>query len=307
MSKVKSVIVRELHKPARKNFLRLRTIVKGLDDMWQADLAEFQAFSKENNGYKYILVVVDSFSKFLWLRPIKSKSGSDVTDAMQNVLNDGRIPKHLCTDMGKEFYNSHFGALMMKHGINHYSTFSVKKAAMAERVIRTIKDRMYKMFSLQGSYKWVRQLPEIESDYNSRKHRTIGMAPKDVTKSKEKYLLSTVFAHPKVQSKAMFKMGDVVRISKYKTVFAKGYLPNWTTELFKIRLIKHGTPVTYMLEDTRGNPIQGRFYEEELQRARYEDAYLVEKVLKKRGDKVLVRWLGFDSSHDSWINKTNVL
>ena len=119
--------------------------------------------------------------------------------------------------------------------------------------------------------------------------------------------MSTVFADPKLKSNAIFKMGDVVRISKYKTIFSKGYLPNWTTELFKIRLVKQGTPVTYLLEDTRGNPIQGRFYEQELQLARYKDAYLVEKVLKKRGDKVLVRWLGFDSSHDSWINKTNVM
>ena len=122
--------MQELHKPARKNFLQLKTVVKGLDGLWQADLAEFQACAKENNGYKFILVVVDSLSKFLWLRPIKSKSGPDITDAMCSILNEGRVPKHLCTDMGKEFYNSQFGALMKKHGINHYSTYSIKKAAI---------------------------------------------------------------------------------------------------------------------------------------------------------------------------------
>ena len=94
------------------------------------------------------------------------------------------------------------------------------------------------MFSLQGTYQWVNQLPTVAETYNSRKHRTIGMAPKDVTKSKEKYLLDNVFTAPKIKSRADFKVGDVVRISKYKTVFEKGYLPNWSTELFRVTTIK---------------------------------------------------------------------
>ena len=307
MSNVKKTIVMELHGPARRRYPRSRTIIKGIDDLWQADLADLQAFARDNGGYKYILVVIDCFSKYLWLRAVKDKSGPNVSHAMEDVMMEGRVPKNLCTDAGKEFYNSSFTKLMKRYTINHYSTYSIMKASMAERVIRTVKDQMYKMFSLQGSYKYIKQLPSIAQAYNTRPHRTIGMPPKDVTKSNEEDILSNVYANIKIQSKSLFKEGDMVRISKHKTIFAKGYLPNWTTELFRIRMVKQGEPVTYLLEDTLGAPILGRFYAEELQKAKYKNAYLVEKVLKRKGNKVLVIWLGFDHTHDSWINKSNVL
>ena len=307
MSRVKNTIINELHRPARRRFPRSRTIIKGLDDLWQADLAEFQPFARDNKGHKYVLVIIDCFSKFLWLRPLKDKSGLNVSRAMASVLEEGRVPKHLCADLGKEFYNRSFSDLMKRYGVNHYSTYSIMKASIAERVIRTIKDYMYKMFSLEGSYKYLSKLPYIAREYNSRKHRTIGMAPKDVNKSNEKELLDAVYTYVKLRSKPIFKVGDTVRISKHKTVFAKGYMPNWSTELFKITQVNTETPVTYLLKDTSNAPILGRFYQEELRKAKYEDVYLVEKILKTRGDKVYVRWLGFDSTHDSWINKSNVL
>ena len=307
MSGVKKTIVSELHGAARRRFSRSKTIIKGLDDLWQADLAEFQPFARDNKGHKYVLVVIDCFSKFLWLRPLKDKSGPNVSRAMASVLAEGRVPAHLCTDSGKEFYNRSFSDLMKRHRVNHYSTYSVMKASIAERAIRTIKDYMYKMFSLEGSYKYLSKLPDIAEAYNSRKHRTIGMAPKDVNKSNEKEILEAVYTYVKLRSEPKFVVGDTVRISKHKAVFAKGYTPNWSTELFKVAKVIHGTPVTYLLKDTSDAPILGRFYQEELRKAKYDDVYLVEKILKTRGDKVYVRWLGFDSTHDSWINKSNVL
>ncbi|KAJ8915420.1 hypothetical protein NQ315_003180 [Exocentrus adspersus] len=102
-------------------------------------------------------------------------------------------------------------------------------------------------------------------------------------------------------------MGDIVRISKNKHIFAKGYTPNWTTELFKITAVKITNPTTYLLEDMRGQPIQGAFYAEELQKTTKSDVYLVEKVLKRKGQKVYVKWLDLDKSHNSWIDKNNVL
>ena len=95
MSRVKNTIINELHRPARRRFPRSRTIIKGLDDLWQADLAEFQPFARDNKGHKYVLVIIDCFSKFLWLRPLKDKSGLNVSRAMASVLEEGRVPKHL--------------------------------------------------------------------------------------------------------------------------------------------------------------------------------------------------------------------
>ncbi|KYQ51997.1 hypothetical protein ALC60_08893 [Trachymyrmex zeteki] len=150
-------------------------------------------------------------------------------------------------------------------------------------------------------------LPRLVSDYNARKHRTIGMRPIDVTSAIADRLLITVYNHIKIAAPARFKVGDSVCVSKFKTIFKKGYTSNWTTEVFKIIKVQQTNPVTYLLEDTRGKPIVGGFYEYELHRVANPDMYLVEKVLREKGNEVYVKWLGFDNSHNSWIHKDNVL
>ncbi|KAJ8950050.1 hypothetical protein NQ314_008056 [Rhamnusium bicolor] len=210
-------------------------------------------------------------------------------------------------DQGTEFYNVHFKNLMKKYKVNHYSTYSTKKAAIVERVIRTLKERLYKYFSLNGSYRWIDILSDIVKDYNNRWHRTIRMKPCDITKSNEKKILNSVYKHIKLATPRRYKVGDIVRISKNKHVFKKGYTPNWTTELFKIVKVRITNPTTYLLEDMQGTPISGGFYEEELQKTKNADVYLVEKVLRRRGKKVYVKWLGLDSSNNSWIDSDNIL
>lgn len=304
----KQGVVNELHRPARKNFPRRHVIIKGLDDLWQSDLAEFGSYARYNKGYRYILVVIDCFSKYLWTRPLKTKAAGDVRDAMREILSEGRVPSNLQTDAGREYYNKMFENLMAKHGINHYSTYSTKKASIAERVIRTLKGKLYKEFSLRGEYKWIDKLPEITASYNKTKHGTTGMRPQDIrTKKTEKLLLSTVYNNLGIAGKPRFKVGDVVRISKYKSVFDKSYLPNWTTELFRITKVKISNPPTYLLEDMNGRPILGSFYGPEMQKTLYKDVYLIEKVLRRKGSKVYVKWLGLDSSHNSWIDKKDLL
>lgn len=301
-------VVDELYKPARKNFPRRRTILKGLNDLWQMDLAEFVPYAKTNKGYKYLLVVIDCFSKYLWTEPVKNKTGSEVTKAMNNILKRAapNIPTNLQSDMGKEFYNSEFQRLTTEKKINHYSTFSTIKASMAERVIRTIKTNFYKLFSLRGKYVWIDTVKEITDRYNNKRHSTIKMTPIEAYKN-EQHLLDTVYSNIKTVGNAKFKVGDVVRISKHKSVFDKGYKPSWTTELFKIIKVKKTYPITYLLEDMNGQSIAGGFYELELQKAKYDDVYLVEKVLKRKGNKLYVKWLGLDSSHNTWINKYDVV
>lgn len=146
----KQLLVNELHKPVRKNFQRRRVLMKGLDDHWQADLVEMIPHANINSGYRYLLVVIDTFSKYAWVKPCKTKNASDVLSAFKSILNMGRVPKNLQTDNGKEFYNKIFKKLIDKFKINHYSTFSVMKASIVERLNRTLKNKMYKMFSLLG-------------------------------------------------------------------------------------------------------------------------------------------------------------
>lgn len=301
-------IVNELHKPVRKNFSRLHVKIKGIDDLWQADLVEMIQYAKDNDNFKYLLTVIDTFSKFAWAVPIKTKTSQAVTAAFSEIFAQSkRIPRNLQTDMGTEFYNKYFKQLMKQNNINHYSTFSVLKASIVERFNRTIKEKMWKMFSLQGSYKWVKILKKLMIQYNTSKHRTIKLPPIEVTKENEKQILKHAYTYPKLIRKNRYQVGDFVRISKFKTVFEKGYTPNWTTEIFKVIAINNKFPVTYLLEDYTGQQISGRFYEKELQKTNHPDTYLVEKILKKEGSRVYVKWLGFDSSHNSWINKNDML
>lgn len=307
MSKEKQQIVKELHRQARKHFPRRRIVLKGLHDLWQADLAQMDQYAKSNKNFKFILVVLNCFSKYMWARPLKSKSASEVTKAFNDILKNQKPPKFIQTDQGKEFFNNQFQNLMKKYDITHYNTYSVMKAAIVERAIRTLKEKLFRYFSLSGSYTWVDVLQDTVDDYNTTWHRTIRMQPNNVNETNEDSLLRTVYSHLKIAGRGKFKVNDIVRISKNKHVFSKGYLPNWTTELFKIKKIQITNPITYLLEDMENNPIEGAFYEPELQKAKYTDVYLVEKVLRRKGNKVFVRWLGFPSSHDSWISSSNKL
>ncbi|XP_067211681.1 uncharacterized protein [Linepithema humile] len=166
-------LVDELHAPARRNFTRRPVVVKGYDDLWQADIVEMRPYSRSNGGCNYI-------------------------------LTDYRCAEQ--TDHGKEFYNRDFQNLVKKHGINHYSTYSVMKASVVERFNRTLKNEMWKFFTLAGSYKWIDDLPRLVSEYNSRKHRTIGMRPIDVTPAIAKGLLNTVYSNIKIAAPAKFRV-----------------------------------------------------------------------------------------------------
>ncbi|XP_018338847.1 PREDICTED: uncharacterized protein LOC108746523 [Trachymyrmex septentrionalis] len=166
---------------------------------------------------------------------------------------------------------------------------------------------MWKMFTLNSNSKWVDELPCLVSDYNARKHRTISMRSADAIFAIAERLLGTVYSAIKIASPAKFKVGDSVHVSMYKTIFEKGYTPNWTTEVFTIIKVRRTNPVTYLLEDYRRKSVAGAFYEHELHRAIHPDVYLVEKVLHRKGDKVCVKWLGFDRSHNSCIHKNNVI
>jgi len=173
---MKKQIVDELHKPARVNFPRRNTVIKGINDLYQADLIEMRPHSKINKGYNYILTIIDCFTKVADALPLKDKTGKSVTEAMETAIKRGKHRiKHLQTDDGKEYFNKDFSNLMEKYGINHYSTKSEKKAAIIERFNRTLKGAMYKAFSNRGKHVWFDILSDLIHDYNNKHHRTIGM------------------------------------------------------------------------------------------------------------------------------------
>lgn len=307
---VRNKIAAELHKPARRKYTRRSVTLKGLNDLYQADLVEMLPYAKENGGMRYILTMINCLSKFAIAIPLKSKTATEVLVKLEPILKKHKM-KHLQTDDGKEWFNSKFAGLMARYKINHYSTYSETKASIVERLNRTLKEKMWREFTARGSYRWLNILPSIVRSYNNTRHKTIGMKPTDVRRKHVKAILAVMNRKQSVQGKKLktpkFSLDDLVRISKNKRVFTKGYLPNWTNEVFKIYAVRPTRPVTYILQDSKGETIKGGFYEEELSKATTGDVYLVEKILKRRGNKMLVRWHNFDSSHDTWITDKDLM
>lgn len=305
----KEGVVDELHRRVRKNFKRRLYVMRGIDETFQADLVEMIPHAKINNNFRYILTVIDTFSKYAWAIPLKNKTGKDVTTAMQKIFdNDNRIPKNVHTDQGKEFYNHKFQKLMRKYNINHYSTFSVLKASIVERFNRTLLTRLWKLFSLNGSYKWIKCLQDVMKSYNNTFHRTIKMEPIKVNSQNAGKILKTHYKENNTLNTGnniKYKINDYVRINKYKSIFAKGYTPNWSTEIFQVYKILPTNPKTYLLQDSTGGKISGSFYEYELLKTKYPNIFLIEKIIRRKGDKIFVKWLGFNSEHNSWIHRND--
>lgn len=167
-SVIKQAIVKEIHRYARENYERRKYSMRGIADTLQADLIEMQQFKQVNRGYRYILLVIDIFSKKAYVEPLKKKTAENTTDAMEKIIEQvGERIRNLHTDNGKEFFNSTMKRLLTQHGINHYSTYTSKKASIVERLIRTIKRKVYMQLSLQHSKKWYDILDKIIHTYNN--------------------------------------------------------------------------------------------------------------------------------------------
>ena len=144
-----------------RNFTRRRIIVNHVDEIWAADLVDMHQFSKWNKGYKYILMVIDVFSKYGWIVPLKDKKGETVMIAFQMIFKEGRIPKYIWVDKGKEFYNKHLKDLLKKHSVQMYSTENEEKSCVVERWNRTIKTKVWKQFTIQGNTQYLDMLPKL--------------------------------------------------------------------------------------------------------------------------------------------------
>ena len=182
-----------------------------------------------------------------------------------------------------------------------YSTFNEGKSVVAKRFIKTLKNKIFKHMTAISKNVYIDVLDDIVNKYNNTVHKTIKMKPIDVTgDSYVEYNEDFNKKGPK------FKVNDHVRISKYKNIFAKGYVPNWSEEVFIVNEIKNTVPWTYTINDLNGEPITGTFYEKELQKTNQKE-FRIEKILKRKGDKLYVKWKGYDNSFNSWINKKDIL
>ena len=199
---------------------------------------------------------------------------------------------------GSEFYNNKFKKFLKENDIEMYSTFNEGKSVVAERFIKTLKNKIYKRMTTIGYFN---DLDDIVKKYNNTVHSSIKIKPKEVADdSFVEYAEETNKKSPK------FKVGDNVRISKYKNIFAKGYTANWSEEVFVVNKVKNTVPWTYLINDLNGENIKGSFYEKELQKTDQKESR-IEKVIKKKGNKLYVKWKGYNNSFNSWIDKKDIV
>jgi hypothetical protein len=281
-SKFDKVEASELHKRVLHKFPRRPVEVAGIDSTWCADLVEMQEFSKQNKGIRYILTVIDVLSRYAWAIPLKDKKANTVLDAMTKIITkSGRQPKKLWVDKGSEFINKQF----KKNFDEVYHTYSEFHAAPIERFNRTLKDIMWYKMTKHDSKEWVSRLPKLLQKYNSRKHSSIGMTPAEASKKEnEKALLEiqTSWVEKVKKRSPKLKKGDVVRISRWKGVFEKGYTARWSHDLYEIVEVMKTKPITYQIKDLKTEEvIEGTFYEQELQKSKIkwskEGVYLPEE------------------------------
>ena len=272
-----------LHKPIIRKFEKTKIYSTFKDNIWGVDLADMQLLSKYNKGIRFLLCVIDIFSKYAWVVPLKDKKGISIVKASQIILKQSnRKPNKIWVDKGSEFYNAYFKKWLRDNDVVMYSTHNEGKSVVAEQFIRTLKGKIYKYMTSISKNVYTDKLDDIVDEYNNTYHTTIKMKPIDV---KDNTYINT---DKEINNKdPKFKVGDRVRISKYKNIFAKRYMPNWSEEVFIIKKVKNSIPWTYAINDLNGEEIIGTFYEKELQKTNQEE-FRIEKVIRRKGDNFML-------------------
>ena len=206
--------VNELHKPIIQKFKKRIVYSSFRDNIWGVDLADMQSLSKYNKGIKYLLCAIDLFSKYAWVIPIKDKKGTSIVNAFKKIISEGRKPNKIWVDQGSEFYNNSFKDFLKIKNIEMYSTYNEGKSVVAERFIRTLKNKIFKHMTAISKNAYFDVLDNNLNKYNNKVHRSIKMKRTDVTSnSYAEYNEDLNKKDPK------FKVGDHVRISKYENIF----------------------------------------------------------------------------------------
>jgi hypothetical protein len=315
-----------LHRQIKRKFTRRKIITSGVDVQWAADLASVANTAKYNDGMNYLLMVICVFSKYLFVEPLRSKRAKDVLEAFERILQQGRKPQIVYTDKGGEFNNRLFKSYLQKMGIKYFTSQNEDtKVSPVERVIRTFRNKMHKLFQNTRSYRYLEQLQSLKNSYNLTPHTSLPkhMSPSEINRENEAVVWDYMYnknnssnkIHEQSSTKLEFKYnkGDLVRLAYTKYTFQRDYNQKWTSEVFKIseRFIKQGIPA-YKVADFSNDVLVGTFYGQELQKVyKNQDAlWIIEKVLRKRKrggvHEYLVKYEGWPNKFNSWVRKEDI-
>ena len=245
------ILADEIHKPIIRNFNKRKVYSQFKDNIWGVDLADMQSLSRKNKGIKYILCALDLFSKYAFVISLKDKKGISIVNAFNKIIKQSnRKPNKIWVDQRGEFYNNVFEKWLSDNDINMYSMYNEGKSVVAERFIRTLKNKLCKHITATGKNVYYDVLDDVVNKYNNTKHSTNEMKPIDVRDNNKR-----VYIDEHNEKDSRFKVGDRVRISRYKNIFAKGYTPNWSKEIFIVDKVNDTVPYTYNLKDLNDEEI----------------------------------------------------
>ncbi|XP_060555221.1 uncharacterized protein LOC132716081 [Ruditapes philippinarum] len=314
---------RRVHRRFERNKIR----VSGVHVQYDMDLCDMTKMRRFrlNKGTRYLLTVIDVFSRYAFVRPLRSKTGPEVASALKMILTSGPKPDRCRSDMGTEFRCKPVAELLRSLGIKQYFSASALKCQPVERFNQTIKGAIYKWCYENRSFSYVPVLEKLVHSYNHRVHSSLfGLSPAEVTQSNQAKLWNLMYVENASVGKNgrrrkvrlfKYKVGDLIRISLAKRTFERSYTQKFTSQIYRIRgrVYRDNLPVYYLM-DLEEKPIDSTFYEPELQRVRKNlenlNEWEIEKVLRTKksgkGHLVQVRYRGLGPAFDRWLPKSSV-
>jgi hypothetical protein len=298
-------IHKEFHKgPQNISFARFKRY------QFQIDLCFLIDYAQWNDNVKYLLTVIDCFTRFAFIRTLKSKDSRSVLKEFQSIINElDKKPMMIVCDKGSEFVNKSFKDYCKNEDMKLILPKSNLHASYVERFNRTIQNLIFRFMTENSTNRYIDHLDRILLTYNSRFHRMIGMSPLEAENNPEaELIINNSIAKRDTLMKKVYpklKIGEFVRISKQKDKFSRGYQPQSQVEIFRINSISKNKKIPlYYLVDENNENIEGGFYSYELTPVNI-NTYRIEKILNRRtfrGQKqVLVKWLGYDDNFNRWI------
>ena len=246
------IFINEIYsKGPKKNYPTNKTDVYQIDDTWSLDILDLKDYGPENNrGYRYVLVIIDNFSKFGWTVPLKNKNAQTIKDSFENILiNSKRKPNLIETDRGKEFYNNIFQDFLNKNNIKLYSRNTSLGAVFAERFNRTIRNLLKRPIFEKGDGNWIDILQTITKQYNNRIHSSTKLAPIQASLRKNEGYVYKNLLDKRKKIKPKYEIDDLVRTADLKKTFLKSDTTNWSYKLYKIKEIINDTLPSYKIDN----------------------------------------------------------
>lgn len=256
--------LKTLHKPFRLRFKRRPIICSHTDLMWGVDLIVCEQFKRQNGGYAYIMLAVDCFNKMVFVQKLKSKNSAHVEKALELMFKQSkRKPEKIFSDKEAAFMSKRLKEFFIKNNVQIYNSVSWLHSSIGERYLGTYRRILARIFTHNGNNKWLGLEQDVANQMNNSYNSAIRMRPADVNKKNESIVWDHLYSKYITQKpiKARFKVGDSVRISTrtLKDVFKKSYDVSWSLEVFRV-VVPY-----YSLEDSNGEDIEGKYYNEDLQ------------------------------------------